>query len=474
MYSLPKVSRYLASATKDTTWVDRYRTVRNPLILSILLLGLSELTYDLDFSSIVVDHPQQEDRLQELNFYKKLISHLLLFFCIFSVHRVIQNNKNKKLLSIIFLSIFGYLSLALWNYVPFFWDQIHLVQQGKYRSTLAIPVSSLIVLVCHFGIKWILFPIVKKTKTDFDDLLFSYLKFPLLISIFLFGLIASTVDAPLSSFWKDQFHSVYLSIAVFAWSRAIFQISALILNQLEKKQEEYIIIQPRTLPIFSLVSRILITVISVYCFLLAWDKDPSAWIASAGIIGIAVAYASQDTIASFLAGVAILTDAPYKLNDFLILENGERGQVTHIGFRSTRLLTPDHVEIVIPNSIMSSTQVTNMSGGDIQHARIDCAAGVAYGSDIDEVRRILLEIASQLDHLVEETEDTKPKVHFISMGASSLDFVLRIWIEDPSHLREVQDQANTLIYKNFTKANIEIPYTKQDIYLYNMSKKNDS
>ena len=474
MYSLPKISQYLADATKDNTWVDRYRAIQVPVILSILFAGLSELTYDLDFTLVQTENPEEKDYLSLLNFYKKIISHIFLFLCVIFSFRVVRENQYKKLLSSLFVVLFTYLSLGLWGYVPFFWEQIQSIQQSQYHSILAIPVASIIVMLGHYGMKWILFPILKKTKTEFDDILFSYLKLPLLTSIFLFGLSAATVDYPLKAYWKGIFHSIYLSLAVFIWSRAFFQISAFVLKQLEQKQGKYKVVQPRTLPIFSLLSRMIITVVSVYCFLLSWDKDPSGWIASAGIIGIAVAYASQDTLASFLSGVAILTDAPYKLNDFLILENGERGKVTHIGFRSTRLLTPDHVEIVIPNSLMSSTQISNMSGGRIKHVRIDCAAGVAYGSDIDEVRRILFEIASKIDHLVENNEKTKPEVHFVSMGASSLDFVLRIWITNPLYLREVQDQANTLIYKEFTKAGIEIPYAKQDVYLYNMSKNNNS
>jgi small-conductance mechanosensitive channel len=109
-----------------------------------------------------------------------------------------------------------------------------------------------------------------------------------------------------------------------------------------------------------------------------------------------------------------------------------------------------------------------MSGGKKRYARIDCAAGVAYGTDIDKVREILLNITTEMNHLVENSKETEPKVHFVSMGASSLDFVLRIWIVDPIHLLDVQNQANTLIYKRFTEANIEIPYSKQDVYLYNM------
>lgn len=474
MYSLPKISKYLADATKDNTWIDRYRTIQVPLILSILFAGLSELTYDLDFTRVAEDNPNPQDILSQIDLYKKIISHIFLLLCVILSFRVVRENQYKKLLTALFIALFTYLSLALWGYVPFFWEQIRIIQKSHYHSVLAIPVSVIVVLLGHYGMKWIVFPILRKTKTELDDILFSYLRAPALISIFLFGISAATVDYPMGAYWKGILHSIYLSVAVFIWSRAFFQISALVLQQLEQKQGTYKLIQPRTLPIFSILSRMLITVISVYCFLLAWDKDPTGWIASAGIFGIAIAYASQDTLASILAGVAILTDAPYKLNDFLILENGERGKVTHIGFRSTRLLTPDHVEIVIPNSLMSSTQISNMSGGNINHVRIDCAAGVAYGSDIDEVRRILFDIASRIDHLVENNEQTTPEVHFVSMGASSLDFVLRIWITNPMYLREVQDQANTLIYKEFTKAGIEIPYAKQDVYLYNMSKDNNA
>ena len=470
LFSIPKATQFLARSTEDNSWIEQYKKIRFSLIMAVLCAGLSELAYDIEAHPLLLDHPDKKGFLDDFAFYKKLSSHVLLFLCMLMSFRIFRSTKNTLLLISTLLLFFIYESFAIWGVVPFFWDGIDRIQQGTFGSTLAIPISILVMLLVQIAMKWIVSPILKKTKTEIDDQLFSYIKNPLQISIFLIGLGAASADMHLGTTLRDIFHSCYLSVAVFIWSRASFQVSHLILMQLENKKEQTTFIQPRTIPIFSLVSRMLITVVSVYCFLIAWDKDPSAWIASAGIIGIAVAYASQDTLASLLAGFAILTDAPYKIDDFLVLENGSKGQVTHIGFRSTRILTPEHVEIVIPNSIMSSTAIINMSGGKERYARIDCSAGVAYGSDIDQVRTILFEIAKELDNLVEESEATKPKVHFISMGASSLDFVLRIWIADPANLLDVQDQANTLIYKRFTAANIEIPYSKQDVYLYNMSK----
>ena len=132
-------------------------------------------------------------------------------------------------------------------------------------------------------------------------------------------------------------------------------------------------------------------------------------------------------------------------------------------------MTMNNIEIIIPNSMMANAQIINMSGGKTAFARIDCAAGVAYGSDIDLVRSLLYDVSKQLNHVILDNDRYKPVVHFVSMGASSLDFTLRVWIDTPEHLLKIQDQANTLIYKTFTEHDIEIPYTKQDVYLYNMT-----
>jgi small-conductance mechanosensitive channel len=242
----------------------------------------------------------------------------------------------------------------------------------------------------------------------------------------------------------------------------------MILEGMKENQTSFKILNTRTIPIYHLLAKSFIVITAIYLLLLAWGINVMLWITSAGIIGVAIAYASQDTLASLFAGIAILSDSPYRLGNFLVLENGTKGKVIHIGFRSTRMLTVENIEIIIPNSILASAQIINMSGGDSQHARIDILAGVAYGSDIDQVKELLLEIANELNYVVHDEEKMKPTVHFITMGASSLDFVLRIWISNPEEILNIQDQANTLIYKRFSKENIEIPYAKQDVYLYPM------
>ncbi len=102
-----------------------------------------------------------------------------------------------------------------------------------------------------------------------------------------------------------------------------------------------------------------------------------------------------------------MADAPYKIGDFVVLDTGERGEITHIGIRSTRLKTRDDVEVTVPNSVMGNTKIINESGGPHEKFRIRVAVGVAYGSDIDKVREILMDIAL---NPMTVCEDPEPRV----------------------------------------------------------------
>jgi small-conductance mechanosensitive channel len=191
----------------------------------------------------------------------------------------------------------------------------------------------------------------------------------------------------------------------------------------------------------------------------------TAWLASAGIIGIAVGFAAKDTLANLFSGVFILADAPYKIGDYVVLDSGERGAVTNIGIRSTRILTRDDVEVTIPNSIMGNTKIINESGGPHTKYRIRVKVGVAYGSDIDQVKDILMDVAVNDEDVC---KDPEPRVRFRQFGASSLDLELLCWVEEPMLRGKIVDALNTAIYKRFNEEGVEIPYSKHDVFIKEM------
>ena len=175
--------------------------------------------------------------------------------------------------------------------------------------------------------------------------------------------------------------------------------------------------------------RLLLVAVLLHLFFLVWDIDATAWVASAGIIGIAVGFAARDTIANLISGVSIVADAPYKLGDWILLDSGERGLVTNLGIRSTRIRTRDDVEISIPNAVIGTTKIINESGGPFVRHRIRVPIGVAYSSDIDKVVETLKGIASENQYMVDEPA---PRVRLRGFGDSSINLELLGWINNPA------------------------------------------
>lgn len=316
-------------------------------------------------------------------------------------------------------------------------------------------------------LSWTIFKILKfltsKTKSYIDDRLLNIARPPIYYSLLITGFSTGFNLMPLSEKMTDYLIFGFKSLGVLIWMIALIRIAKIILQQLAwGGKNKSRLVQPQTLPLFDNLSKVIIVAIAVYIIFQIWGIDMTAWLASAGIVGIAVGFAAKDTLANLFSGVFILADTPYKIGDYIVLEGEQRGKVTHIGLRSTRLITRDDVEVTVPNSIMGNSKVTNQSGGPNPRFRTRVKVGVAYGTDIDKVNDILMEIA-QSEPLV--TKSPEPRVRFRVFGASSLDFELLCWIQDPELRGRALHKLNSAVYKRFTEEGIEIPFAKQDLYI---------
>ncbi|WP_299876454.1 mechanosensitive ion channel family protein [uncultured Cocleimonas sp.] len=317
-------------------------------------------------------------------------------------------------------------------------------------------------------ISWFIFRILKfltsKTKSFLDDRLLAIARPPIYYSLLMTGFSAGVNRMPLTDKLTDYLIFGFKTLGVIIWMIALVRVSKIILQQLAwgAGNNNVRLIQPQTLPLFDNVSKLLIVAVAVYIIFQIWGVDMTAWLASAGIVGIAVGFAAKDTLANLFSGVFILADTPYKIGDYIVLDGNQRGKVTHIGLRSTRLITRGDVEVTVPNSIMGNSKVTNQSGGPHPKFRIEVKVGVAYGTDIDQVDDILMRIAEN-EPLV--TKSPEPRVRFRTFGASSLDFELLCWIENPELRGRTLHKLNSAVYKRFNEENIEIPYAKQDLYI---------
>ncbi len=300
------------------------------------------------------------------------------------------------------------------------------------------------------------------THFTLDDQIVDILHKPVFVSIMLVGLAlaAERIDLPAQVAFITK--GGIKSVAIFLWAAAAGKLLKMVLGVVSRDQRRFAFVQERTLPLFSNLIAIVVVVLAIYFVFLAWNIDVTAWMASAGILGLAISFAAKDTLANLFSGVFIVADAPYKMGDFIVLDSGERGEVTHIGIRSTRLLTRDDVEITVPNSIMGNAKITNESGGHHEKYRLRVKVGVAYGSDLDKVHAVLEDVARTHPDVCREPA---PRVRFRAFGDSSLDHELLCWVEKPVLRGRTLHRLNTAVYKRFRAEGIEIPFPQRDVHL---------
>ena len=310
-----------------------------------------------------------------------------------------------------------------------------------------------------------------KTATGADDHMVEYLTKPLVLTTVILALMLAVSAFPLPAGFRDVIRSALATILLFSWLRAHLRAAGEVLVLIGNNRHRFELIQERTIPVFSMAIKILLVGVGIYVFMLIWGINPTAWLASAGVIGIAVGFAAKDTLANLFSGVSIIADAPYKIGDYIVLDTGERGEVTHLGMRSTRLLTRDDVEVTIPNAVIANAKIINESGGPWVKHRIRVPVGVAYGSDVDQVCDVLEEVAVGHPKVVKQPS---PRVRMRAFGTSSLDFELLAWIDHPRFRGLIRHDLLRNIYRAFKENGIEIPFPQTDIHLRSMPGKGDS
>ena len=313
--------------------------------------------------------------------------------------------------------------------------------------------------------------VAAKTETKADDHLVEYLTRPLVLTTVTLAMMLAVSTFDLPKGLEQAALGLLASILVVSWLKAGMRTGRVMLELVATNRHRFDVIQERTIPLFDMTFKILLVGLAAYILMLIWGINPTAWLASAGVIGIAVGFAARDTLANLFSGISIIADAPYKIGDFIVLDSGERGKVTHLGMRSTRLLTLDDVEVTVPNAVIANAKIVNESGGPWVKHRIRVPVGVAYGSDPEEVCKILEETAKDHDEVVNYPT---PRVRMRAFGASSLDFELLVWIDHPQLRGRIRHELLIGIYKALNQNSIEIPFPQTDIHLRSTPEKESS
>jgi small-conductance mechanosensitive channel len=183
----------------------------------------------------------------------------------------------------------------------------------------------------------------------------------------------------------------------------------------------------------------------------------------AGALSVGIGFGLQNIVNNFVSGLILLFERPVRKGDWIQVGTTE-GYVQDIRIRSTRILTFDRSDVIVPNSELISNQVTNFMLGDIR-GRAIIRVGVAYGSDTEKVRYILTQVAEAHELVVKDGTSPKPAVLFRGFGDSSLDFELRVHLYEIDRRLSTISDINFAIDKAFREEGVEIPFPQRDVHL---------
>ncbi len=180
----------------------------------------------------------------------------------------------------------------------------------------------------------------------------------------------------------------------------------------------------------------------------------------AGALSLGAGLGLQNVVNNFVSGIILLFERPIKIGDWVIIA-GQEGIVKRINIRSTVLETFSKSDVIIPNADILSSSLINMTH-DSKFGRVDITIGVAYHSDIDLVKKVLLEIPLENKKVL---QNPQPFVSFTDFGVSSLDFKLSCYTADITNRAGISTDLRERILMRFRELNIEIPFPQQDIHI---------
>ena len=332
--------------------------------------------------------------------------------------------------------------------------------QNKYAIAFlililfAIGAWSLLFIFEKFFQRW-----AKKTKTEVDDIIFARTKKPAFYFLLAFGLKVATLSLNINGIVNALVNSLMAAVFVFIIARVVDTIIDIWGATFAKKTKSKI--DDVLLPLFHKIVKVIFIIIAILWILKIWNIDIGPYLAGAGILGVVLGFALQDSLKNIFGGVTLLLDKTFEIGDKVKIESGEVGTIHDIGLRSTKMITYDNEVIYIPNGYLANSRVQNYTRPSPK-IRANVNFGVEYGSDADKVQKVVLGILKKDKEIL---KDPEPAVHFLEMGDSALNFKAYFWVERWGQAYNKKLEMTEEIYNGLNKAGIGIPFPTRTVHL---------
>ena len=302
----------------------------------------------------------------------------------------------------------------------------------------------------RFGKTKVLVIQTKKSIIDFAKYIWSYLKKPL------FSINEKNID----------FLDIFRALLIFIIG---ITIGNLYRRYIKKLSQRLVNLTQSSRTLLSNLGYYFIIILSFFIALKAIGIDFTSLTLIAGALSVGIGFGLQNIVSNFISGIILMFEKSIKIGDFIEINEELKGVVSDISMRSTTITTNDNIDIIIPNQTFIQNNVINWTlTSDVRRLRIPFS--VAYGTDIQKVKKSIIEALFQSDiDFIRKDPFKKPLVVMTQMGNSSVDFELYVWVRGEKTLkpRRTKSEFLELIYNTLYKHNIEIPFPQMDIHFKN-------
>jgi small-conductance mechanosensitive channel len=252
--------------------------------------------------------------------------------------------------------------------------------------------------------------------------------------------------------------NLFFIVLAFAVTGFVVIMIRIAFNRLAKRKK----IDTSTAVTLQNITKYFIWVFAIIIILESVGFNLSVLLAGSAALMVGLGMGIQQVFNDFASGLILLFERQIKVGDYVEADN-VAGTVLDIGFRTTLLLTRDNVKIIIPNSKLVSGNVINWTKGE-KYARVGIDVGVAYGSDTQLVKSVLIKCAKAHKDVLQNKE---PEVFFLDFGDSALLFRLYFYVEKVFYREKIKSDLRFAIYDELNKAKIQIPFPQIDVHLPN-------
>lgn len=317
--------------------------------------------------------------------------------------------------------------------------------------------------ILYFVINKYVKSLTKRTKTDIDDRLLAALQKPFIIGVVLIGFYFSLLQIDYVEQRIELMNNIFFVLGTL-WS-------VFVLHRLTKvAMEKWLTLNPD----FQNMPRLVIKAVNAFVYFIGlmiilkhFNVEITPLVATLGIGGIAVGFALQDTLSNFFAGLHIVSDKPIRIGDFIEMEGGISGFVEDIGWRSTRIRTLPNTMVIVPNSKIASSMITNDSM-PVPEMSVVIQCGVAYTSDLEKVEKVTIDVAKKIQKTVAgAVKDFEPFIRYHTFGDSNINFSIILRVQTFVDRYLVTHEFIKALKKAYDKDDIEISWPVRKIYYAN-------